>query len=254
MIKKMNNVEVVEAIKQLKKWDCKVKADSVEATIYEVFRFQLAFVLLEEPLGKDLTLRVIGTGYDKVLNHGSGYTNNDINITLGLLDNPNSFFINKAGGKKKVLYTAMEKAIQYLKQKLGNNSKDWKWGAIHKIIFNHKLGERVSAFSRGPFPFDGDKDTPSQSNWYPDNPYNAVLSTPSFRMIIDLSNLSNSQAILPTGNCGHLGNPHYDDCIQEYIKGTLRPMLWTEEDIKKNVEAVLILQANINNSRCNICN
>jgi len=146
----------------------------------------------------------------------------------------------------------MEKAIQYLKQKLGNNSHDWKWGSIHKLSFEHKLGQIIPAFSRGPFPIDGDKDTPSQYNWYPERPYDAVLSTPSFRMIIDCSNLSNSQAILPTGNCGILGNRHYDDCIQEFMKGTLRPMLWTEEEIKKNIEAVLILQANTN-SRCSIC-
>ena len=37
--------------------------------------------------------------------------------------------------------------------------------------------------------------------------------------MIDLSDLSNSVCILPTGQSGTYGNALYDDCIQEYLQG-----------------------------------
>jgi len=240
-----SNKEVLDAIKQLYSWDFNVKADSTPTAIYEVFRQQLAMVLLEEPLGKDLALRIIGAGYDKHLHHDSGYTTNDLNISLALLENPNSYFVNKAGGKKKALYTGLERAITYLKNKLSDNPANWKWGSIHKLTFAHAMGQVIPAFSRGPYPVGGDRDTPNNFSWYAEDPYNPQLCIPSYRLIVDFSNLANSKYILPVGNCGHIGNAHYDDCINEFLNGTLRDMLYTEDQIKKNLGATQILRPGV---------
>jgi len=238
------NQEVLDAIKKLRAWNCNVKADSVDAAIYEVFRQQLVMVLLEEPLGKDLALRIMGAGYDRYVHHDSGYTTNDLNVCLSLLSNPKSFFVNKAGGKKKALYTALEKAIAYLKTKLSDNPANWKWGSIHKLTFAHGMGQVIPAFSRGPYPVDGDRDTPNNASWYPEDPYNPQLCIPSYRLIVDFSNLANSKYLVPVGNCGHIGNAHYDDNIPNYLSGKLHDMLFTEEQIKKNLEATLLLRPN----------
>jgi acyl-homoserine lactone acylase PvdQ len=51
--------------------------------------------------------------------------------------------------------------------------------------------------------------------------------------MFDLSDLSQSQWILPSGQCGYYGNIFYDDQVKEYLEGRFRPMLYTPNQIEK---------------------
>ena len=46
----------------------------------------------------------------------------------------------------------------------------------------------------------------------------------------------------PTGASGIPGHPRYDDCIDEYVAGAYRPLLFNELAIRAATEATLILE------------
>jgi penicillin amidase len=97
-------------------------------------------------------------------------------------------------------------------------------------------------FSRGPYPVGGDTDTPNQMAMLPHEPYEAKAWGPSYRQIIDLGDLSRSMAIIPPGQSGHLGNQHYDDLVEPWLKGEYHPMLWTREQVIEHAEGRLLLK------------
>jgi penicillin amidase len=77
---------------------------------------------------------------------------------------------------------------------------------------------------------------------FPNDPYGNQAWAPSFRQIVDLSDLSQSVAVIPPGQSGQLGSPHYDDLIDPWIEGEYFPVLWTKDQIEKASKARLILE------------
>ena len=55
---------------------------------------------------------------------------------------------------------------------------------------------------------------------------------PAYRQVMDLADWDRSTFQLPTGNSGVPGHRHYDDCIDEYLDGRQRPLLYTREAIE----------------------
>jgi len=45
----------------------------------------------------------------------------------------------------------------------------------------------------------------------------------------------------PTGNSGIPGHPRYDDCIDEYVAGAYRPLLFNDVAVRSAAEATLTL-------------
>ena len=121
---------------------------------------------------------------------------------------------------------------------------DWEWGGIHRAIFPHAMGMKKPldrVFNRGPLPIGGDTDTPCATAMVPNDPYDSKAWAPSFRQIVDLSDLSRSLVIHPPGQSGQLGSPHYDDLAALWIKGEYHPMLWTRQQVEQEAEGKLTL-------------
>lgn len=72
--------------------------------------------------------------------------------------------------------------------------------------------------------------------------YDARMSYPSYRQIVDLGNINDAQFMIPSGQSGVLGSVHYDDMIKDYLDGKFLPMYFTNEQVSKNLEGVLNLK------------
>ncbi len=233
------------AMDYLRSWDGQLTPESVGGTIYEVVRYHLIRNLLQPTLGEDLTLKWMGKGFHPVLLASHEFYGHDTVTLLRLLDHPDSWWVKQAGGLENVLKLSIKQAVEWLRTNLGKESKNWQWGKIHRAIIPHALGvqkplDRV--FNRGPFPIGGDTDTPCQTAMHPHEPYDNKAWAPSFRQIIDLGDLSKSEAIIPPGQSGHLGSPHYDDLIEPWLHGKYHPLLWTREQIESQAKHRLVLQ------------
>ncbi len=237
--------DVALALGWLRSWSGQLTADSIAGTLYHVTRYMLVKNLLEPPLGKVLTRRVIGVGFNPVLAASHEFYGYDTVNLLRMLQTPDSWWLEQAGGREAVLTTSLRQAVSWLREKLGPTDRDWQWGKLHRVFFIHSLGVKKPldrVFNRGPYPIGGDSDTPCQTAMLPDAPYDNRGWGPSMRQIIDLSDLSRSLISVPPGQSGHLASRHYDDRLLPWLRGEYQPMLWTRQQVEAASEGVLTLE------------
>jgi penicillin amidase len=67
-----------------------------------------------------------------------------------------------------------------------------------------------------------------------------VLSV-SYRQLFDLGDWDRGLFILPTGQSGHPGSPHYDDMIEAWRTGEYCPMLFNEEKIQSSTTETIYI-------------
>jgi penicillin amidase len=237
--------EAQQALGHLRSWDGQLTTDTVGGTIYEVLRYTLVRNILEPGLGNDLALRVMGKGFHPLLMSANEFYGQDTTTLLRLLKNPDSWWIEQAGGKESLIDESLKEAVAWLKTELGSNPAGWQWGKLHRVILPHTLGLQKpldQVFNRGPVPIGGDTDTVCQTAFLPNEPYDNNGWAPSFRQIVDLGDLSRSVTIIPPGQSGHLASPHYDDLLEPWVNGEYHPMLWTREQVEAETEGTLLLR------------
>jgi penicillin amidase len=238
--------DVQLALDLLRSWDGRLTTDSIGGSLYEVTRYRLVRNLLEPGLGQDLTLRLMGQGFHPVLLPSHEFYGHDTVSLLRMLDDPQSWWVAQAGGREAVLTRSLKQAISWLRDRLGPDANNWAWGKIHRAFLAHAMGRQAPfdrVFNLGPWPIGGDTDTPCQTAFFPGDPYDNRAWAPSFRQIVDMADLSRSLVVLPPGQSGQLGSPHYDDLADLWIRGEYQPMLWTRQQVEREAEGKLILKA-----------
>jgi penicillin amidase len=113
------------------------------------------------------------------------------------------------------------------------------------VFRNETLGESgigivEGRFNRGPYPVGGGTDIVNAVGWHADEGFE-VTWVPSLRMIVDMGDLQNSQAIHTTGQSGHAYSSHYQDMIEDWATGSYQPMQWDREEIRRRAEGLLVL-------------
>lgn len=237
--------DVRTALNLLRNWDGQLTADSIGGALYQVTRYTLIRHLLEPSLGKPLTRRLTGDGFNPVLINSHEFYGYDTVSLLRILKDPDSWWIKEAGGFETTLTISFKQSIQWLRENFGPNPNDWRWGKIHRVFFLHPLGMKKPLdrlFNRGPYPIGGDTDTPCQTAMLPNAPYDNKAWGPSIRQIIDMNDLSRSMISVPPGQSGHVASRHYDDQLLPWLRGEYQPLLWTREQVEENTQGVLRLE------------
>ncbi len=224
------------AKKILEDWNCKEDKDSVGVTI---FYFTLKNIMKEtfaDELGDSL--------FNQFLTMG--------NIPLTVLyriylDPYDSWFDNvktkKVETRKDITVKAFKEAVKELKEMRGTNPKNWKWGYFHTFEFHHPFGAKAvlrKIFNRGPYPVSGSNISINKAQWRWSKPFKMVTG-PSTRQIVDLSNINNSYAVIASGNSGIFASKHYDDQIKPWLNGGYKRITLDKKEILKNREGVLYL-------------
>ena len=149
--------------------------------------------------------------------------------------------------RDEIIEQAMIAAHIELTGLLGRTSDNWSWGRLHIAKFeNETLGQSGIApiewlFNRAaPERVGGSESLINATGWDPGSSYE-VDWVPSFRMVVDLSDFSNSTSINTTGNSGHAFNHYYDNMIVSWTDGDQHPMRWDAEKIEADAAATLTL-------------
>ena len=236
--------DVKLALDLLRRWDGYLQADTIGGSVYEVARYTLVRQLLEPALPRSLIERWCGLGFHPLLMAASEFYGHDTVTLLRLLDQPESWWIQQAGGREVWLTRGLKQTIEWLRATLGPDTSSWQWGRLHTVTFPHTLAAQKPldvVFNRGPYPIGGDTDTLCQIAYQPDDPYTGKGWAPTYRQVIDLGDLSRSLWVYAPGQSGQLGSPHYDDLIDAWRTGKLVPMLWTREQVEAAAESRLVL-------------
>jgi len=237
------------AMNQLRGWDLRNEVESTAAGIFEVSYLMLLKNTFADELGEELFADYLGarTWHRIALER--------------LMEEPDSPWFDDATTPERekrddIVRRSFAEACDLLGKRFGDTPHEWAWGRLHAVTFDHPLGVVKPLnliFNRGPLPARGSGFTVNAASF----DYSAfaeglkpaeigeifaVQSGVSQRLIVDLSDFSNSLSIHTTGQVGVLFHKHYGDMISSWQEVKYHPLLWERDEIEDNREGLLILE------------
>lgn len=223
----------------LKNWNLQMEENRSGSAIFEAFWNQL----------------LTATFHDNFLaefwpNGGQRW----IKVIADLVDRPDSFWWDnvltpEVEDRDVIFQQAFAEAVADLEKRLGKNPQGWQWGDLHRATFrNQSLGQSGIApieaiFNRGGVPVSGGNAIVNATAWNARNSFE-VTWIPSMRMILDLSDLDASVAVISTGQSGHAFHRHYTDLIPRWRNLDYHPMVSSPPGVEANTRDTLILLPN----------
>ncbi len=209
----------------LKNFDGNITAKSSAATILNVAFEKLVGNVFRPVLGEQLFKRYVLI------------SNVPTRILEGMLNHPEELgelygVANSDSLLNMKLAQSLEQALQELRDEFGLHPIDWMWGKIHTLELKHPMSSNSiirGIYDLGPFPRGGNNTTVNNGEYSLDSPYDMLIG-PSMRMIVDMGK-PGMYFSLPGGECGQILSPHYEDFLNDYLKGNLRffPMAMSEK-------------------------
>lgn len=218
----------------LKNWDYEMKLYSPAATVFSEFEIILYKNIYRDKLGSDL------------FNNYIFLKNIPVRNTSKLLKETNSWMYDILGGKPEnrndIIRISFKEAINNLKEKYHNSDfNNWYWGDIHRVLIKHPLGIVAAlnpVLNIGPYEIGGNGTTVANSEYsfslsLEKKEFESYLG-PSMRFIIDMSNLSSYQSVLPTGQSGQPHHLHYKDQTRLWLNGEYKTVPVKDYSNSKN--------------------
>ena len=139
-----------------------------------------------------------------------------------------------------IIRSAVINGVKEIEKKYGPNSSNWEWGDAHAVTHKHLFSkssflEKLFSLNVGPFRSGGSAKTPNAGGYSYNKPYKQT-SGASMRRIVDLSNLNETQCVIPTGQSGLPKSPHYRDQADMFHKGKYRTTRFDENFIRASSE------------------
>lgn len=153
---------------------------------------------------------------------------------------------SKVETREEQIAAALERAWGKGRGRWGPKVEAWNYGILHPLLLRHPLGVLPvvgSIFNRGPVPVPGSPNSVVAFTglWQGEN-QQTVIFGPSMRWVADLADPDHSLAMLLPGQSGHLSDAHYDDQLQGFAAGEIRPVAWSEEAIAGVTVSTLTLE------------
>ncbi len=215
-------------------WDHQMDIDSAPGTLFAVFWKHLLSATFEDdlpesqwPSGGDDWMEIVRQLINEPV---SPWWDNQTTVVVESRDD--------------IFHQAFKSAVSEIQKLQGRDPDGWTWGDLHTITFENAVMSSFpiikNVFNRGPFPTAGGSAIVNATGWSTLQGYQ-VNHVPSMRMIVDLSNLSNSLTMHTTGQSGHPYHPHYIDMADPWRLIQYFPMYWERNEIETNESGHLSL-------------
>ena len=213
-----------QALRILSEWDGIVAADSVGASVFELFVAELAAILARE---------VAPTGWRSVLGGGVGPALP--RTSLGAVTVSRLVERLRTGGDASAaIRAALAAAIQSLRTSVGPNPDRWAWGSVRPLRLLHPLGAQPQLarfLNLGPVAVGGDTNTVSQAGVQPLHVFANPAVIANHRTVIDLGDVERSRYVLAGGQSGNPLSAHYRDLFELWQRGAAVPIPWSAEAV-----------------------
>lgn len=230
-----------DALALLKSWRGDMAAHAVEPAL--AFSWQICFTrdAMYQALGPKLGRELLdANGHEEIPTHP--FHEIAYEIALRWLQNGAPPWV---GDVQALLPEALEKGLHKLRAHLGARPAAWHWGRLHYVEL-HSYLSRIPGVGRlwkpATHPIGGDSFTVSQARIAPRLPPGAVHVIASCRMILDVGAWDNSVSTLPGGQSGHPASEHYQDSVEDWLRGTYHPMLYSRRRIEAAAHNRLFLR------------
>ena len=146
---------------------------------------------------------------------------------------------------RKALGRALEEGLALVVKRDGADMSQWRWGAEHMSLLQHKVYREVPLLDRV-----SDLSVPSGGGFYtldrgggfgtPKEPF-ARTQGGGFRGLYDLADPEKSRFMIATGESGHIFSPHYRDFVPLWNNVKSVTLTGSEDDLRKAGAPELIL-------------
>lgn len=223
-------------MEQLGRWQGDYPLDSVPATVFSEFLYDLTYAAMHDELGDAM--------FDTLL------STRELDTALPRLaaDANSPWWTDRASAahatRADIVKLAWGNALRQLKATLGDDPGQWQWGKAHTLTHEHPLGSQKPLdrlFNIGPFAAPGSHEVPNNlSGRLGPAPWH-VSYGPSTRRVIDFADPAHATTINPVGQSGVLFDAHYNDQAQDYIDGKYHQVLIDPADVANGTVSTLNL-------------
>ncbi|VVN81481.1 Acyl-homoserine lactone acylase QuiP [Pseudomonas fluorescens] len=226
----------LKLVEQLAQWPGDYPLDSVSATVFNQFLYDLADAAMRDELGNDffetlLSTRVIDSALPRLA----------ANADSVWWDNRNT---PTKETRADTVRAAWQASMKHLKLTLGDDASGWKWGSAHTLTHGHPLGQQKPLdriFNVGPFAAPGSHEVPNNLSAKIGPAPWPVTYGPSTRRLVDFADPAHSLTINPVGQSGVPFDRHYDDQAEAYVDGIYVQAHFSEEEVTANTRSTLKL-------------
>ncbi|WP_020402350.1 penicillin acylase family protein [Gracilimonas tropica] len=220
-------------ISYLENWNFEYSLSSTAASIFDVFMLNFTKNSLLDDFGE--------VAYNNFVH----YENIPVRTMTSLINTESPLFddtsTDSVETKEDIVIKSMQDAILFLSDSLGSEPYEWRWEQLHTITFEPPLFAQAAdapdapsslklivnnLLSKGPYEVESHGMSVNNGQYRWENPFEMVLG-PSIRRISDLSDMSKSKSILPTGQSGNPLSDHFGDQTEMWLSGQYR---WLYQD------------------------
>lgn len=220
-------------ISYLENWNFEYSLSSTAASIFDVFMLNFTKNSLQDDFGE--------VAYNNFVH----YENIPVRAMTSLINTESPLFddtsTDSVETKEDMVIKSMQDAILFLSDSLGSEPYEWRWEQLHTITFEPPLFAQAAdapdapsslklivnnLLSKGPYEVESHGMSVNNGQYRWENPFEMVLG-PSIRRISDLSDMSKSKSILPTGQSGNPLSDHFGDQTEMWLSGQYR---WLYQD------------------------
>lgn len=125
---------------------------------------------------------------------------------------------------EKAVTKSLERAIEHLKRRFGEQIDQWRWGHAHRVEFDHMIFSKIPLINSL---FDisvetgGGQFTPNKGayRYREDDRLFENRHGPGYRAVYDLADSAKSRFMIATGQSGHPLSSNYDNFIEKWKLG-----------------------------------
>lgn len=218
------------------KWDGKHSVDSVQATLFNQFLYELARAAMADEMGEQRFKNLLAT---RALDFALPRLAADAGSPWW--DNRSTPAVETRADTLKVAWRA---TLAHLQALLGAERAGWTWGKAHTLTHAHALAKQKpldQLFNIGPFGAPGGRELPNNLAGSVGPAPWAVSYGPSTRRVLDFAHADKGLGINPVGQSGVLFDAHYGDQAQAFIAGAYVPQHLSEADVAAHARSTLTL-------------
>ncbi len=240
-----------QALDALLRWDGHARPESGGCAVYQAMLLAAMRRVFEPALGRTLLDAMMGRS-DNPINPFGILVGRYSGVLVEAFARRDTRFLEAAEFRcghaepwKVLAARALSDAVAELRARMGDDVARWSWGRIHTLSLKHPLGsvKPLHLLFNGPtVPIGGDTDTPLQTAVVPHAPFGADAWSPSWRQIVDLAAPHRSVSVLPGGQSGHPGSPHYLDQFPLWLRGEYHAQWLDRPEIEAHLEGRLRLE------------
>lgn len=222
---------------ELRAWDFRDDTDAVAPSIFQATWREFARLTFEDELGPGVTARMLDNWY---------YWHERLARLCNRRDDPwfDDVTTPAVEDRDELFRRAARRAADELRERLGPDLREWRWGRLHTVTFFSPVvpGRWAAALlGAGTRPKDGSGETLNRAIYRYAAPYDATVIA-SLRFVADLADPDKVLAAVAGGASGRQFSPHKDDQLAAWETGARGYWWFSDAEIERHARHEQLLK------------